>query len=62
MLEQGRYPTHEEIEAVIERARRVRSEYVAMLIVSAALRARQFFSGARERRRAGARRLYHDVA
>jgi len=62
MLEPGRYLSHEEIEAVIARARRMRSEYVAMLIVSAALRARQFFSGARERRGASARRLYHDIA
>jgi hypothetical protein len=50
MLAQGRYPTQEEIEASIARARRMRSEYVAALFASAALRARQFYSGARERR------------
>jgi hypothetical protein len=58
---QGRYPTPEEVEAIMARARRMRSEYVAALIVSAALRARQFFSRAREQRATSARRFHPDL-
>ena len=47
MLEQGRYPTHEEIEAVIARARRMRAEFVAAMIAGALKRVKEALSGAR---------------
>ena len=63
MLERGRCPTPEEVEVLIARARRMRSEYMGALIASAALRAKQFFFRARERRIGitGAQRFYPDV-
>jgi len=61
MLEYGRYPTPDEVEAIIARARRMRSEYMAALIVNAALRARQFMIRAKDRGVARARRFYPDV-
>lgn len=61
MLEHGRYPTPDEVEALIARARRMRSVYMSALIMTAALRAKQFFSRARERRIAGPQRFYPDV-
>lgn len=62
MLPSQRYPTHEEIELLIARARHMRSVYIGALINTAALRARQYFSAARERRVAAPRRFYPDVA
>ena len=47
MLEQGRYPTHEEIEAVIARARHMRARFVAALFAGALRRVKQALSGAR---------------
>jgi hypothetical protein len=61
MLERGRYPTPEEIEAIISRAHQMRAEYLASLITRAALRAKQFFSRAQDRRITGAQRFYPDV-
>lgn len=60
MLEQGRYPTHEEIEAIIARARRMRAQYVGALIARGVSRLAQLFTGARPRRGIGARRLRPD--
>lgn len=62
MIPSGRYPTQDEIEALIANARRMRSIYIGALINTAALRARQYFSAARERRIAAPRRFYPDVA
>lgn len=61
MLEHGRYPTPDEVEVLIARARRMRSEYMAALIMNAVLRARQFRSRANDRRIAHAQRYYPDV-
>lgn len=47
MLEQGRYPTHEEIEAIIARARHMRARFIAALIAGALRRVTQALSGAR---------------
>lgn len=35
MLETGRYPTHEELEEIIARARRMRAQYVGALMARA---------------------------
>ena len=61
MLEQGRYPTHEEIEAIIARARQMRARYVGALIARGVSRLMQTFTGSRPRRRIGARRLHADM-
>lgn len=61
MTELKRHPTHEEIEVILARARRMRSLYVAALVQHAALRAKQWMSIARERRGAARRRVYADV-
>lgn len=61
MNARGRHLTHEEIEVIMARARHMRSLYVAMLVSQAALRARQWYSGAREQRVIGAQRFYPDV-
>ena len=61
MLKDGRYPTLDEMEALFARARRMRSEYVAALITQAALRAKQHFSRAADRRYINAQRYYPDV-
>ena len=58
----ARYPTHNEIEALMARARRMRSLYCSALMQRAALRLRLYFSAAHERRMAAARRFYPDVA
>lgn len=57
-----RYPTHEEIEVILQRARDLRAQYLAALLASAALRARQWTHTTRERRRLPTgRRFYPDV-
>ena len=61
MLEQERYPTHDEIEAIIARARRMRAQYVGALIARGMSRVTQLFTGATPRRRAGARRFRTDM-
>jgi hypothetical protein len=61
MFEQGCHPTPDEVEVIIARARRMRSEYVAGLLVSAALRVKQSFSRDRDARSTGARRFYPDL-
>ncbi|MGH8722294.1 MAG: RSP_7527 family protein [Burkholderiales bacterium] len=61
MLEQGRYPTHEEIEAIIARARRMRAQYVGALIARGMSRLVQMLGGPRPRREIGARRLGADM-
>jgi hypothetical protein len=61
MLEQVRYPTHEEIEVAIARARRMRARFIAAMIASALQRVRQALTGAhassRPRRGPGARQF-----
>ena len=57
MLEQGRYPTHEEIEAIIARARLMRARYLGALIARGVMRVRRLFTGVRPQRGAGARRF-----
>lgn len=47
MLEQGRYPTHEEIEAIIARARHMRARFIAAMIAGALQRVTQALSGGR---------------
>jgi hypothetical protein len=62
MLEHGRCLTPEEVEVLIARARRMRSEYLGALIVSAALRARQFYSRVKDQRIVtGMQRIYSDI-
>jgi hypothetical protein len=61
MLEHGRYPTPDEIQVLMDRAHLMRSEYIAALMVHAALRAKQFFVRARERRITSAPRYFPDV-
>lgn len=61
MLEQGRYPTHEEIEAIIARARHMRAQYIGALIARGVSRLMQTFTGSRPRRAIGARRLRADM-
>lgn len=61
MLEQGRYPTHEEIEVVIARARLLRSLYVSALIKGAWRRAKELLAGAEARRGTGAGHYYPDM-
>jgi hypothetical protein len=65
MLEQGRYPTHEEIEAIIARARHMRAQVIAAMIASALRRVQETLSGARmsarTKRRAGARQFRPDM-
>ena len=62
MPEEFRYPTPEEVQAIMAKARTMRSQFVGALIASAALRARQYFIVARERRRGEARHFYPDTA
>jgi hypothetical protein len=65
MLEQGRYPTHEEIEVIIARARRMRAQFIAAMFAGALRRVKETLSGARTRARtkrgAGARRFRPDM-
>lgn len=61
MLQHGRYLTLDELEVLAARAHRMRSEYVAELITTAALRAKQFFARAAERRATSPRQYYPDV-
>lgn len=61
MLEQGRYPTHEEIEVIIARARRMRAQYLGALIARGVSRLTQLFTGTRPRRGIGARRFRADM-
>lgn len=61
MLQDGRYETLDEMEALFARARRMRSDYVAVLVTRASLRAKQFFARAADRRYPSAARYYPDV-
>ena len=61
MLEQGRYPTHEEIEVIIARARLMRSQYVGALIARGVSRLKQLLSATRLPRGAGTRRFRADM-
>lgn len=56
-----RYPTHEEVEVILARARELRAQYLAALLASSALRARQWAQASRERRLPAGRRYYPDV-
>lgn len=56
-----RHPTHEEIETLLARARDLRAQYLAALLASAALRARQWAQTSRERRLPTGRRFYPDI-
>ena len=62
MIEPRRHATPEEVQAILARARQMRSEYLAALLVSATLRARQHFINMREDRRGEGRRFYQDCA
>jgi hypothetical protein len=62
MPEEFRYPTPEEVQAIMERARHMRSQFIGVLIASAALRARQYYIVARERRHGEVRHFYSDTA
>lgn len=53
MLEAGRYPTHEELEEIIARARRMRAQYVGALIARAWRRVTQPLIGAGARNALG---------
>lgn len=57
-IERGRYPTHEEIQVILERARHMRSEYMAALFSSAWQRVKLLLSGDRAKR-AGAASIRH---
>ena len=61
MLEQGRHPTHDEIEAIIARARRMRAQYVGALIARGVSRLKQLLTGMRPARGAGTRRFRADM-
>ena len=56
-----RSPAAEEVEAILARARLMRSLYVAALVGRAALRARQWLRATREQRAPVARRFYPDI-
>ena len=60
MLEQGRYPTHEEIEVIIARARRMRAQYLGALIARGVARLKQLLTGLRPPRGVGTRRFRAD--
>ena len=68
MQPSARYPSHEEIEVIMARARRMRSIYVGALLGNAMARVRRFFAeeggrrGARARRYHAARHYYPDTA
>jgi hypothetical protein len=61
MLEQGRYPTHDEIQAIIARARHMRAQYVGTLIARGVTRLKQLLTGARRRRLTATRRFHADM-
>lgn len=61
MLEAGRYPTHEELERIIARARRMRAQYVGALIARGISRLGRLLTGARPRRGAAGRRFGMDA-
>jgi hypothetical protein len=56
MQPSARYPTHEEIEVIMARARRMRSLYVGALLSNALQRLRRFLDEEGGQRGAGARR------
>lgn len=64
----ARYPSHDEIEVIMARARRMRSIYVGALLGNALRRVRRFFAeeggqrGAATRRYPAAQRYYPDTA
>ena len=64
----ARYPSHDEIEVIMARARRMRSIYVGALLGNALRRVRRFFAedgarrGAATRRYSVARPYYPDTA
>ena len=68
MQPSARYPTHEEIEVIMARARRMRSIYVGALLRNAMARVRRFLAeeggprGAATRRYHAARHYYPDTA
>lgn len=61
MLELGRHPAHEEIEAIIARARLMRSLFVGALITRGTQRVKQLLAGAKPQPGDGARRFYPDM-
>lgn len=61
MLEQRRYPTHDEIEVIIARARRMRAQYVGALIARGVTRLKQLLTATRPLRGAGTRRFRPDM-
>lgn len=62
MLPSRRYPTQDEIEVFIARARRMRSIYVGLLIDKALLRVQRALAEPALPRGGALRRYYHDVA
>ena len=61
MRERRRHPTPDEVEIIIARAHRMRSEYMATLVSRAALGVKRYFTPVVERR-SPAGRFYHDIA
>ena len=58
----ARYPSHEEIEVIMARARRMRSIYVGALLGNALLRVRRFFAEEYGRRGAATQHYYPDTS
>jgi hypothetical protein len=61
MLEQGRYPTHAEIEAIMARARRMRALYIGMLIARGLSRLQRLLAGLKPRRETNGRHFRTDI-
>lgn len=61
MRDHGRYPTHDELQAVMERARRLRALYVRALIARGFWRLRQWMTVSGAPRAAETRRLRPDL-
>ena len=62
MQPSARYPSHEEIEVIMARARRMRAIYVGAQLSSALRRVRRFFAEEGGRRYHAAQRHYPDTA
>jgi hypothetical protein len=61
MPHSARYPSQEEIEAIMARARRMRSIYIGALISKALLRLQHAYADATVPRSSATRRFYPDI-
>lgn len=61
MHDYGRHPTHDELQVIMERARRLRALYVRALIARGIWRLRHWMTVSRAQRAAGTRRLRPDL-